>query len=185
MNKFILTLAAFLMAVPAARADWISDYVRYSSSADLGQIIIESGRLRGKHSVLHASNSAASLAAKNIFVGCGNSDQSYKRSCKIGKHKVDCTITVHPPVGHGYGGSNYTTELDAKIDGKEKIHCNLGYLAQVNNLHVERVVIYPEDQFIEVTATAGDTNRIVNPPLKHCLFNDPHIINNDSLVYAR
>lgn len=185
MKKYLAAICAFLFAVPAARADWFADYVRYSNSAELGQIVIESGRVRGKHNVLRAHKSVQSLAAKNIFVGAGNKDQSYRRTSFIGKHKVESVITVHPPTGHGYGGANYTFELETRIDGKEKIHCNLGYLAQADNLHVEKLVIYPEDEFIEVSATAGGTNRNVDPPVKHCIFSDPHIISNESLIYAR
>ncbi len=184
MQKYLLTLFAFLLASPAAHADWIADYFSYRSSADLGQLVIESGRIRGKYNVLRAQKSRDKLAKKNIFVGSSGSDQSYRRIAKVGAHSIDCTITVHPPLGHGYGGSNYTADLLAIIDGKKKIQCSLGYLAQKNNLHVEKVVIYPEDRFIEVAATAGDRNIHVNPPAKHCLFSDPHVISNESLIYS-
>lgn len=185
MKKYIAALFAFLIAAPAARADWFAEYVSYKSSPDLGQVVVEAGRIRGKHNVIRVHKQQAALAAKNIFIGAGNEDQKYKRSCTIGGHKVSTTIIIHPPIGHGYGGANYTAELIATIDGKEKVHCNLGYLAQANNLHVERVVIYPEDQFIQMTATAGDVNKAVNPPIRHCLFSDPHVISNESMIYAR
>lgn len=185
MKKYLAALFAFLIAAPAARADWFADFVTFKSSPDLGQIVIEAGRVRGKHNVIRVHKSREALAAKNVFVGAGETDQTYKRSTVVGNHRVNCSITIHPPIGHGYGGSNYTAELVAVVDGKEKVHCNMGYLAQANNLHVQKVVIYPEDEFIEMTATAGDMNRIVTPPIKHCLFDDPHIISNESMIYAR
>ena len=185
MKNILPALIAFLIAAPAARADWFADYVSYKSSPDLGQIVIEAGRVRGKHNVLRVHKTREALAAKNVFVGAGETDQTYKRTSIVGNHKVNCTVIIHPPLGHGYGGSNYTAELIASIDGKEKVHCNMGYLAQANNLHIEKVVIYPEDEFIEMSATAGDMNRAVTPPVKHCLFDDPHIISNESLFFNR
>lgn len=91
---------------------------------------------------------------------------------------------MHPPSGIGYGGGNYVAEVSVKIDGMKKVHCNLGYSARENNLHVQKVVIYPEDEFVEVVATAGVDNRRVSPPLRHCLFEDTHVISNQTLAYG-
>lgn len=184
MKKALTTLLAMLVFAPAARADWITDYVRYTDAPELGQIVIESGRVRGSRSVQSAVRSSSNLSAKNIFVGAGSKDSRYKRVARYGKHVIQSNIIFHPPTGIGYGGGNYSAELAVSIDGVEKIHCNLGYVARENNLHVQKIVIYPEDEYIEVSATAGMENKRVAPPLKHCLFEDPHLISNQGLAYA-
>ena len=184
MKKALLTLTLLLFFAPAAKADWISDFVRYTDSAELGQIVIESGRVRGYKSVHSAQKSASVLSARNIFVGSSTDERRYKRTARHGKHIVQTSIVFRPPTGVGYGGANYSADLSVDIDGVRKVRCNLGYVARENNLHVEKVVIYPEDEYIEVIATAGPDNKRVSPPLKHCLFEDPHIINNQGLAYA-
>ncbi len=183
-KEALATLIMLFVSSGPAQADWITDYVRYTDSAELGQIVIESGRVRGQNSVRCASNSMTSLSSRNVFVGAGSTDRVYRRTSKHGRHVISTTITLHPPGGVGYGGGNYQAELSLKIDGEKKVHCNLGYLASENNLHVEKIVIYPEDEYIEVVATAGMENRRVSPPLKHCLFEDAHVISNLTLAYA-
>lgn len=184
MKKAIVTLAMLLTFAPAAKADWISDYVRYTDSPELGQIVIEAGRVRGYNSVRSAQKSTDGLSARNIFVGSGNGERRYKRTARYGKHVIQSSIVFRPPTGIGYGGANYSADLSVVVDGVSKVRCNLGYVARENNLHVEKIVIYPEDEYIEVVATAGPDNKRVSPPLKHCLFEDAHIINNQGLAYA-
>ena len=84
---------------------------------------------------------------------------------------------MYPPIGHDYGGANYTKTISVAIDGKKKVDCNLGDYAPHNDLVVYSIEVFPEDGLVSVFASSR--GKILEPPF------DSQFIENDSVSAIR
>jgi hypothetical protein len=179
----VVLVLALLGLASQARADWFAGYTQYEYLPALGQIRISDGYVRGKPYVEALPDRAQELEKAGVFSEYGQEKKVYTRRDTIGSHSVETVLTVYPPLGHGYGGANFTKTISITIDGKKKVDCNLGYVAPYRDLTVHSIAVFPEEGLIDVLATSG--GKIQEPPLAIRFIKDDTVITNESFFAAK
>ena len=137
-----------------------AEYVEYRCVADLGQLTIADGEVRGEKSVARLKARAALLERKGVFA-CVDEDKPhvYRRTDELDGHKFETVVTITPPAGED---DDWTRHLVVRVDGKKKVDCSIGYSPD-GQVYVSGVTIYPEEGVVDVFAMTAEGDDLVPP----------------------
>jgi hypothetical protein len=119
--KVLKRTAALLVVIScgitlAAAED--APFAEYRLVKEIGQIQISAGSMERTDSL-----QLSSLEKNGIVVLETDVDRNFQKTEKAGGHKIETTIAIATPVGHGEGGASSFTHLKILIDGKARVDC--------------------------------------------------------------
>ena len=91
------------------------------------------------------------LAAAGIVVLETDSGRTFARRETLGSHRVETTISIAPPVGHGEGGGSSRAIIRVTMDGDTLVNCPLFN----GPIGLDRLTIDPERRFVTLIGSDG------------------------------
>jgi hypothetical protein len=153
-TRILATTIAVIALVPAPRptTDVSLPFIEYRVLKQIGQVRLTAGFVHDPEVQRTMLANLGSLDREGIILVAGDSVREFKRSATIGSHSVETTISIHPPIGHGYRGGLATAEIVAKVDGKNRIDC---YYSG-GPIELADVGILPLDGMISIAGSYND-----------------------------
>jgi hypothetical protein len=146
-RRSLLVLLAFSFGVrPAAAED--APYVEYRVSRTLGQIQITTGFMDRTPEL---SSHLPALERQGIVVLETEKARVFARTEQMGTHRIQTTISIAPPVGHGEGGASSIVDLRIVVDSRVRVDCPLWRAS----FGIDRLVFEPERGFVTLDAHEG------------------------------
>src|SRR5262249_45079063 len=90
----------------------------------------------------------AALEKQGIYVLETEKQRTIAIKDGVGSHRIETTITLYPPVGHGEGGASSFADLKIVLDGTTRVNCPIwnGYIG------LERISLDLEEGFVFLLA---------------------------------
>jgi len=139
MRALVLVVALALLPATVRAED--APFAAYQFSRDTGQIRISTGYM-DRPVDLEARKPA--LEKSGIVVLETDRASTFVRREELGKHAVETTLSIAPPVGHGEGGASSSVDLTVVLDGQTIVSCPLAHAA----LGLDEIAIDPERRFV-------------------------------------
>ena len=142
----MVVAVALLWAMPALGED--APYAEYRALPQLGQIQVVTGFMDRTHDL---ESHLQALERQGIVVLEADKARSVVRMDQMGTHRVETTLTIEPPVGHGEGGASSSVGIRIVVDGTVRVDCPLWR----GSSGIDRLVFEPERGYITLTAHEG------------------------------
>jgi hypothetical protein len=118
MSKTICTFSLVLCCGTTLAAAEDAPFAEYRFIKEIGQIQISAGLMERM-----SPSEQTTLEKKGIVVLETDAGRTFQRTENIGTHRIETTIAIAPPVGHGEGGASSFTHLKIVMDGKARVDC--------------------------------------------------------------
>ena len=121
---------------------------QYRFVKEIGQIQITTGYM---NRLSDLSSRLLRLERNGIVLLETDNGRTFTRKEMIGTHRIETTISIAPPVGHGAGGASSFVDLRVILDGKTRVDCPLSY----GSFGLDRISIEPERGFVTLNGYDG------------------------------
>jgi hypothetical protein len=117
----VVTLAIIALHPARPFADVNLAIIEYRLVPQVGQVRLTTGYVHDPAIQKVMLADLASFDRQGIILIAGDSVRQFTRRETIGGHTVETTLSVYPPIGHGYRGGLATAAVVVEVDGKRRV----------------------------------------------------------------
>jgi len=121
MRSIVPVLALIALAPAKPATDLTLPFIEYRVLRQIGQVRLTTGFVHDPEQQRRMLADPAAFDQRGIILIAGDTPRRVTRNETIGSHSVQTTISIIPPLGHGYRGGLATADIAVTVDGKKRI----------------------------------------------------------------